>query len=141
MFERFAMQCWVLVALIAMGGAWPVLAEDLSAEDEAAIMAQEEEAEAALPLNKKPSGSLSGRVQLNSEPEENGVVGFFAAKDRAYQLLLAQPALLPQLQRYNGKTVVLQGKIRARGKYFVVEGIQVSVPGVPRTDREQRSGM
>jgi hypothetical protein len=141
MFRRFAEQCWVLVALIAMGGVWPVLAEDLSAEDEAAFMAQEEEAEAALPLNKKPPGSLSGRVQLNSEAEENGVVGSFAAKDRAYQLLLAEPALLSQLQHCNGKTVVLQGKIRARGKYFVVEGIQLPTPGVPRTDREQRSGM
>ena len=129
---------------VVLAIAAPLLrAEDLSAEEEAAIMAQEEEAEAALPLDRKPPGSVSGRVQLQADAaEETGaVVGLLATQNRAYLLRLARPEVLPLLRRFNGQTVTVSGKIRMRGKYLIAESVQAPTPGVERTDRGKTSGM
>jgi hypothetical protein len=142
MAERLSRLRWILVAVFVLGGAWPVRAEEAGAEDEATIMEQEDQAEAALPIDKKPPDALSGSLQLNNELSEgDDIVGFFSVKGHAYQLRVSQRGLLPQLLRYNGKTVCLVGKVRVQGKYFIAEGIRVPTPGVPRTDRDKRSGM
>jgi hypothetical protein len=129
--------------MTALGVAPLALAEDLSAEDEAAIMAKEDETEAALPLEKKPPGSLSGRVQLKGDAvaEADAVVGMLAVKDRAYLLRLGKPEVLAQLQRFNGKTATVFGKIRMQGKYFFAESVQAPVGAPPPMDRSRKSGM
>jgi hypothetical protein len=132
-----------LIVLTAIVGAPLALGEDLSAEEEAAIMAKEDEAEVALSIDKKPPGSLSGRVQLKGDAvaETDAVVGMIAIQDRAYLLRLAKPDVLSQLQRFNGKTATVFGKIRMRGKYFIADSVQAPSPGSERSDRGRRSGM
>lgn len=135
------MKCLTVLLLVVFAPL--VRAEDLSADEEAAIMALEDETEAALPTHKKPPGSVAGRVQLKSDAvaEEGAVVGLLTAQDRAYLLRLSRPDVLPILQRFNGKTVTVMGKIRMQGKYLVAEGVQPPAPGIERKDRAIRSGM
>lgn len=135
---------WALaLALVLSAAVGTVSGFAADADDEAAIMAQEEKAEEELPLDKKPPGSLLGRVQLQNAPDdaENGVVGHFIVGTRGYLLRLARPEVWEQLRKHNGETVTLFGKVRMRGKYFIAEGLQISTPGVKRSDRSRRSGM
>lgn len=122
----------------------PVLcAEDLAAEQEAAIIKQETEDEAKLPMDKAPPPGLSGRVQLNGDAtdEADAVIGLFVVNGRGYQLRLGRTGLLAQLQPMNGKPATLIGKVRMRGKYFIVSGVDVPTPGPATVDRARKMSM
>jgi hypothetical protein len=136
-------QAFVRVILLVLAAAPFARAEDLTVEEEAAIMAEEDEAEAALSIDKKPPGALSGRIQLNGDAdmEADAVVGMLVVNGRGYMLRLSKPQLFPVFQRLNGKTAMVQGKVRMRGKYFIAEGILPPTPGVERPDRARRAGM
>lgn len=118
-------------------------AEELTAEQEAAIMEEEAAAEEKLPMDQAPPPELTGRVHLNADAtdEKDAVVGVFVVKERAYQLRLGQTGVLAKLKSNDGKTVTLVGKVRMRGKYFIVEELDTPVPGPAAVDRARRMSM
>jgi hypothetical protein len=112
-------------------------------EDEAQIIAAEDAAEAALPMDKLPRMERVGLVALSTDelpadptPLQN--VGTFTSANVVYVLRVANPKLLDKLRRYDRKQATLLGKIRMRGKYFVVVDVPEKNPGTPRTDRASR---
>ena len=137
---------WLWPAIIVIGilcSHLPLFGAELSPKEEAAIIEEEDKAEAELPMEKLPPGSLHGRLHLEKEPagDPNTVVGQFIADKRVYQLRLEDPKLWVRLRKVNGKSVTLLGKIRMRGKYFIAHAVEIPAPGIRRTDRSRRSGM
>jgi len=144
MIERTTMlQRIAVAALLALITVPMAVAEDLTAEQEAKIIAQEEKAEEQLPIDKKPPPGYTGRVVLSGEAtdEVDTVVGMFVVERRAYQLRLGKKGLLTTLRAFNGKSLALAGKIRMRGKYFIVQEINIPAAGPKRVNRSRRSGM
>lgn len=117
--------------------------EELSADEAARLLAEEEAAEALLPIDKKSPGVLQGRVVLSADvqAEAQNTVGHFVVKGEAYALRLARTELLKSLRPFNGKWVTLVGRIRLRKTCFIVDHIQLPVPGIPPVDRGAEMGM
>jgi hypothetical protein len=67
---------------------------------------------------------LQGKY-LATAPQENrtDIPGVFLASGKTYQVKLAAENLRNKLVPFNGKQVTLGGKIRNRGKYFIVEEV------------------
>jgi len=138
------MRRWSAFAAFLMLIAVPMVsAEDLTDKQEAAIMEEEAKAEEALPMDKTPPPNLTGRVLLKGDAtdEADTVVGMFVVKGRAYQLRLGQKGVLDKLKPLNGKIASLIGKVRMRGKYFIVTEVDVPAPGPPAVDRARKMSM
>lgn len=117
--------------------------EGRSGDQEARLLAEEEAADALLPIDKKSQGVLQGRVVLSADvqAEAPNTVGHFVVKGRVYALRLASAELLKSLIPFNGKLVTLVGRIRLRKTCFIVDSIQLPSPGIPPVDRGAEMGM
>jgi hypothetical protein len=72
-----------------------------------------------------------GRLALAThtmDEDRPSVVGIFTAYGKTYQLKLAEASLRKKLEKFNGKTVTLGGKIRNTGKYLIVQAV-LTQPG------------
>jgi len=78
---------------------------------------------------------FEGKLVLSGENTENPeIVGVFVSAGKTYQLKLADPVLLAELKPLQNKPITLNGKIRNKGKYFIVVGVQTggAAPAFPR---------
>jgi hypothetical protein len=94
-------------------------------EVEAREAADEDEAEQALD-SETLKKLFEGKVSLYSAQdtaERPDVVGMFRTASTTYMLKLQSPELLAQLKQYDGKQATLNGKIRNKGKFFIVVSI------------------
>lgn len=71
-----------------------------------------------------------GKLALSNmdDTQKPLVIGLFAADGRVYSVKVERDELRAQLRAYDGKSVGLAGKIRNKGKYFVVQEIADGVP-------------
>jgi hypothetical protein len=100
-----------------------------AAEDknEAAVIANEEELAAKLDgesNNPLKSFSARGKLKLFAEDDERksgDVIGEFITPQRSFLVKPMYDASRKILGSLNGKEVTLMGKLRAEGKYFIVE--------------------
>jgi hypothetical protein len=118
----------ISIALAALAVLSP-LAHLCAEEDkeEAAQIAKEEEAAAKLDgesMDPLKNFSARGKFVLLPDGDERkteDVIGQFATPQRVYLVKPMFPASREILKALNGKEVTLMGKLRAEGKYFIVE--------------------
>lgn len=121
---------WMLTGALALsfihGGNLP------AAESEKDVLAAEakEAADEDAAEEKLDSEALKklfeGKLALTpdgAEKENPEVVGVFISDGKTYQLKLSDPAQLAELKPLQNKPITLNGKIRNKGKYFIVVGI------------------
>lgn len=104
----------------------------LAAQDEVAPLQREadeakaeDEADQAKGEGFSSEQTFAGRLALGQVVEgRTDIVGLFTMeKGKAYPIKLANEGLLNELKAHDRKTVMLQGKFRNQGKYFVVTAI------------------
>lgn len=140
------------IALALLSAHSPALAAARDKKEDAAkaereLIAREDEQAAKLADPNKDGYSdnplvyFQARGKLTLQPPDGAgpdVVGQFVASDRGYLVKLAGPDFLKTLKIYDGKEVTLQGKLRAEGKYFVVNGVAGGgAPPVQRTNKRR----
>jgi len=108
---------------------------DARREAEKAQEAEEDAAKNAEPRDTFDAEStLKGRVILFPQPQDEDVPGAFNVRSKVYLLKVRDANLMKEILTLNGKTVLLAGKVRNQGKYFIVEGIPKPEPPPPRMD-------
>ena len=87
--------------------------------------------------------SIRGKLTLVGSGGDDGtdVVGsLIDPSGRIYLLKLEKKDLLSTLTTFNNKTVALQGKLRNKGKYLLVQGV-TEPGGGAAPDRKKRGGI
>lgn len=124
------------LSLLLLGTlAVPLFAEDAKEKDEA-LAAEDKEAEEedTASIGKDFVGGYEliarGKFKLYGEGESENpkVVGLFAADGKVYQCKVENEDLKKDLAAFNGKEVGLAGKLRNKGKYYVIQMIMNSAP-------------
>ena len=70
---------------------------------------------------------VKGTLSLDEGPA-GPVLGSITGKDGSYLLKLSNETIRTELYRYNGKEVMLGGKLRNGGKYFLIKEILKGTP-------------
>ena len=114
-------------------------AEQRKMED---IMAQQEDAaEQKLPMDKRPESIFSGILALYDAPASGDVLGNFVTKSgQLFLIKVTRSEIIPDLKKFDQKTITLVGKARVKGKYLLVEAVNAPQPGPTRDRRGKRSG-
>jgi hypothetical protein len=136
----------LLVTLICTGAlaAQPKKPSAPSAEElEEKAAALEDEAERLLPEKEQFLKQLYGKIAISpvdpSEPAPKVVGTFQVENGPSYLLKISEPKLLQELQANNNRKIMLTGKIRNEGKYFIAHLIvqQLAAP----VERRRRGGI
>jgi hypothetical protein len=134
----------VLTVLVFLSHRQATAAAAADPAEEARMAAEEEAAEERLPLHQKPPDRFTGKLALfpeGSRPHGPEVLGTFACQDgRSFLVKLAFASLLSELKKHDQGTVTLFGKIRVKGKYFIVQAVDEPSPGPPRQPRTRPGG-
>lgn len=120
---------WMLAGAVAMAFSFASPAVAAEADKDALAAEAKEAAEEDAAEEKLDSETLKrlyeGKMALTGENTENpDIVGVFVSEGKTYQVKLADPALLAELKPIQNKPITLNGKIRNKGKYFIVVGVQ-----------------
>jgi len=111
------------------------------AEEKAAAL--EEQAEKLLTEKEQFFRQINGKIVLSpidpAEPSPKVVGTFYAENGATYLLKVADSKLLRELLPNNNKKVMLAGKIRNEGKYFIVHLIVQQL--VAPVERRRRGGI
>ena len=134
----------LLPLLVLCLGSVVFAAETPAQKAERELLSREEEAvrnmdgDAISPLK---SFDARGKLYLYPPGEaaaETGVIGTFSAAQRVFLVKLESPDVLQKIQPFNNKEVMLTGKLRAEGKYFIVSGLGGGgAPPVQKTNRKR----
>lgn len=125
----------LLALLLSPLAALALHAEDADKSDkekQLAAEAKEAEEEDTANIGKDFAGGYElitrGKFKLfaDGESENPTVVGLFSAEGKIYQVKVEQESLKKELAPHSGKDVGLAGKLRNKGKYFVVQSIMNS---------------
>jgi len=127
-------QLWL--ALMLMGTLTAPLFAEEAKEKEEALAAEDKEAEEEDTANigKDFVGGYEliarGKFKLYGEGESENpkVIGLFSADGKIYQCKIENEGLKKDLAPQNGKEVGLAGKLRNKGKYFVIQMLMNSAP-------------
>jgi len=112
--------------VFAVSGPVAVAEEENSARAAEAKEAAEEDAAEEKLDSETLKKLFEGRMALTPDgpdKENPEVVGVFVSEGKTYQLKLTDPELLKELKPLQNKPITLNGKIRNKGKYFIVVGI------------------
>lgn len=130
---------WMLAVGIALAFSFGSPTVAAEADKDALAAEAKEAAEEDAAEEKLDSETLKrlyeGKLALTGENSENpDVIGVFVSEGKTFQLKLSDPALLAELKPLQNKPVTLNGKIRNKGKYFIVVAIQTggAAPAFPR---------
>jgi hypothetical protein len=132
--KKHGMSRWLPFCLLLAAFALPIAcAEDDVEALEAEEAAREDQEAAAKQTGDNlgmPEAVMAGKFFMEpaKEGESPKVLGRFVASGSTYLVKIAHEELRKPLAKYDGKEVRFQGKIRNKGKYFVVEQIIEAPP-------------
>jgi hypothetical protein len=134
----------VALALLLQSALWAGQPKKESAEAvEEKQAALEDEAEKLLTEKEQFLKQLNGKIVLNpfepGEPVPKVVGTFYVENGAAYLLKVADPKLLKELLPNNNRRVMLAGKIRNEGKYFIANLVVQQL--VAPVERRRRGGI
>jgi hypothetical protein len=124
---------WIGCGLFAASPGWAAQSDQAQKDREAEEEAREDQQKAATPRDSFMSESaFKGRIAIFDEPESQDTPGTFTVGAKVYLLKVRNDDLKAKIRALNRKEVVLAGKVRNQGKYFVVESIPEPPPPPPR---------
>lgn len=135
----------LLLTLVCTGvfAAQPKKTAPTAEELEEKAAALEDEAERLLPEKEQFMKQLFGKIMISpidpAEPAPKVVGTFQVENGPSYLLKISEPKLLQELQANNNRKIMLTGKIRNEGKYFIAHLIvqQLAAP----VERRRRGGI
>jgi len=124
----------LLLAVLVCTPAALAASADKKAEAERQQEAREDAAaegkRGELPFEAQVRGTI--RLQVPESEKNSGAVGIFETPQATYLLKLGRPELQKLIEAHDGKQVLLDGRIRNDGKYFIVENVNVPLAPTPR---------
>jgi hypothetical protein len=125
------------VVLLAGLAAFPARAEQALADREAEEARNEDAADRQAGEGKSSERTFRGKIVLGTTDDSSpDVVGVFVGdQGERYLLKPSLESVKKALESFNNKPVVLQGKLRNKGKYLVVTGVIPPPAAIPRESR------